>query len=283
MRVFPLFGDAPSVPYRLCAEVIADHTLLIEEVDEEGSVPRLLVRNKGALPVFLVEGEELVGAKQDRIVNTSLLVPAGARMEIPVSCVEHGRWVFRSNRQMASGAHPTTMVRSALKASVSRSLKENYRAVSNQAEIWDSVARLHAGHGVRSETGAMADAYEQHSKRIRDFSEQLGYPKGACGLAIAIGPRIMALDVFDRAETCERVWTRLLSGAVFDAMASPVGASTVTVEDVEALLAEADRAAWEEVRSVGDGSERRAVIAGDHASTLSCKGAMIHESIVASC
>ena len=42
--------------------------------------------------VLLYDGEELVGAKQNRILNVSVLVGAGAKMPIPVSCVEQGRW-----------------------------------------------------------------------------------------------------------------------------------------------------------------------------------------------
>lgn len=157
--VIPLYGDAPACDYHLCADALEHGSLTIEEIDAEGSVPTLMVENRGAEPVLFIEGEELQGAKQDRIVNTSLLVPPGARMRIPVSCVEHGRWLFRSHRQMASGAHPTTMIRSALKASVARSLEEGFHAASNQAEIWDCVAQLHASHGVRSPTGALADAW----------------------------------------------------------------------------------------------------------------------------
>jgi len=37
-------------------------------------VPELLVINQGERAVLLVDGEELVGAKQNRVLNTSVLV-----------------------------------------------------------------------------------------------------------------------------------------------------------------------------------------------------------------
>lgn len=47
------------------------------EVSEAGSVPSLRVVNKGERAVFLLDSEELVGAKQNRILNTSVLIAAG--------------------------------------------------------------------------------------------------------------------------------------------------------------------------------------------------------------
>jgi hypothetical protein len=43
-------------------------------------------------------GEELVGSKQNRIVNTTMLIQAKSTPVIPVSCVEQGRWNYRSPR-----------------------------------------------------------------------------------------------------------------------------------------------------------------------------------------
>ena len=64
----------------------------VEEVSESGSVPNLLVENKGDIRILFIEGEELVGAKQNRVLNTSVLIAAKSRVKIPVSCVEAGRW-----------------------------------------------------------------------------------------------------------------------------------------------------------------------------------------------
>ena len=43
-----------------------------------------------------MDGEELLGAKQNRIVNLTILVAANSELTIPVSCVEAGRWRARS-------------------------------------------------------------------------------------------------------------------------------------------------------------------------------------------
>ena len=68
---------------------MAAGTLQVTEVDESGSVPELLATNTGDEMVLLLDGEELVGAKQNRILNITLLAPAMQDTVIPVSCVEN--------------------------------------------------------------------------------------------------------------------------------------------------------------------------------------------------
>ena len=88
LTVFPLFTDTPEAPeYRLSEDAIADETVVVEEVSEGGSVPDLYVTNENDLTVLFLEGEELIGAKQNRMVNTSILVAAQSRTKIPVSFV----------------------------------------------------------------------------------------------------------------------------------------------------------------------------------------------------
>ena len=64
----------------------------ITEVSEQGRVDRIRVRHEGDRPLLLLDGEEILGAKQNRLVNATFLVPAGAEVDLPVSCVERGRW-----------------------------------------------------------------------------------------------------------------------------------------------------------------------------------------------
>ncbi len=68
----------------------------VTELDAAGSVPELLAKNPLDSNVLLYDGEELLGAKQNRILNVTVLVPARSETKIPVSCVEEGRWHARS-------------------------------------------------------------------------------------------------------------------------------------------------------------------------------------------
>ena len=78
LTVFPLFSPpAETVEYLLSDEAINAGAVTVEEVSEGGSVPNLLVSNTGDCRVLFLEGEELKGAKQNRVLNTSVLVAAG--------------------------------------------------------------------------------------------------------------------------------------------------------------------------------------------------------------
>lgn len=106
LSVFSLFSEAADhVEYALAEEALAGGTATVEEVSESGSVPDLLVDNQGELRLLLLEGEELRGAKQNRVLNTSVLVAAHTRLKIPVSCVEQGRWRYLGKHFQHSGHH----------------------------------------------------------------------------------------------------------------------------------------------------------------------------------
>ncbi len=87
-----LDGRAGEARYQTLQEAIAGGGFAVEEVSESGQVSELRVRNKGSQPVFLLDGEEVLGAKQNRVVNLSIMVPPQSATVIPVACVERGRW-----------------------------------------------------------------------------------------------------------------------------------------------------------------------------------------------
>jgi len=91
LTAYPLIrGALFAKDYLTLDEALTNKSAVITEVSEGGSVPQLLLRNKGDLAVFLLDGEELTGARQNRILNISILAPAMKDTVIPVSCVEAG-------------------------------------------------------------------------------------------------------------------------------------------------------------------------------------------------
>src|SRR5258706_16469161 len=95
LTMFPLLTLQSGEPnYQTLDEALANRAARIKEVSESGSVPQLMLFNDGAVPVLLLDGEELIGAKQNRILNLTILAPARTALPIPVSCVESGRWTY---------------------------------------------------------------------------------------------------------------------------------------------------------------------------------------------
>ena len=92
----PLFPRHTPVAEYATLEDALPLGLRIDEVSDAGSVPELAVMNPTDANVLLYDGEELLGAKQNRILNVTVLVGAKSTLAIPVSCVEEGRWSRRS-------------------------------------------------------------------------------------------------------------------------------------------------------------------------------------------
>ena len=283
LSVFPLFADSYSdVEYRLSSAALADQSLLIEEVSRGGSVPELLVKNKSDVRVLFLEGEELIGAKQNRILNTSVLVGARSKIKIPVSCVEQGRWDYKSRYLDTSQSHSPVKLRSTLKASVSQSLKANRGHRSDQQKVWREVTHLQTLHGVESETLALSDTFDVYGLQIALYREHLKYASPATGLVVAIGEKLVSYDLFDKPATCQLVWDRLISGAVLDALENRhTACHHASGSDVQQLLTSIADLAWEQTIAVGEGEEFRAESPqGDHASVLSFQETVLHSSLV---
>ena len=69
-------GQRRAPGYRVLDDALASGLVEIAEVSEQGSVPELRVVNRHPDPTLIVDGEELVGAKQNRVVNLTSLVDA---------------------------------------------------------------------------------------------------------------------------------------------------------------------------------------------------------------
>src|SRR5207253_5296333 len=136
-----------NVPYVLSDEVLKDGTVTVEEVGEAGSVPDLVVDNKTDKLILFLEGEELRGAKQNRVLNTTVLVASKSKIKIPVSCVEQGRWRYTSRHFASGGTHCSPKLRHILKKTVLKSALEGGSHRSDQGEVWGEVSRQMASLG----------------------------------------------------------------------------------------------------------------------------------------
>lgn len=283
LSLFPLFTDTESdLEYQLADEAIAQESLLVEEVNEGGSVPELLVENKSGSRILFLEGEELIGAKQNRILNTSILVAANSKIKVPVSCVEQGRWSYHSRQFSSSGHHSPSKLRHSLKASVSESLSAGEGHRSDQGRVWQEVEEMTTKHGSVAPTMAMSDTFTAQETNVEDFRKNLPFVEGANGMAIVVGNRVVSVDVFDKPATCQKVWSRLISGPILDALLHESGEDVPTREKVEEWVHSAGSYPWEEVAPVGEGEELRAhVETGEEGSALMYAGTLVHGSVIA--
>lgn len=223
LAVVGLFGGAPAKEYVLGQHAFAEGTLQIEELDG-GSVPELRAINQGDLPVLLLDGEHLKGAKQDRIVNASILLPAGRETILPVSCVEQGRWHYEGGTTFTP-AEDISYARLRRTSAESRSANAVFGSAHevDQGAVWDEVAEKHREMGVSaSSTGAMDDAYTLRRDDLEEIAVALAEPQpGQTGAIAVVAGTPVALDAFDRPETFSAIWPRLVRGYAMEALGAP--------------------------------------------------------------
>ena len=176
LTLVPLRGERHGqLDYLLSADAFASGVLTVTEVNEGGIVADLLAANQAEQMVLLLDGEELVGAKQNRILNTSVLLPAGSKTRIPVSCVEQGRWRYLSAAFSAGGYSPSTL-RARKTRDVSRSLAAVGEARADQSAVWEEVSHQVRSAAAASPTMAMHDVVEQRQEAIGAYIAALPYP-----------------------------------------------------------------------------------------------------------
>jgi hypothetical protein len=216
----PLFDADASPGYTLGQDAMRDGTLTVTEFGG-GQVPTLHVHNAGDAPVLLVEGEHLEGARQDRVLNVSVLVSAKSDLPIPVSCVEHGRWGYRSERQRfaPSPEFAHTRLRAAKNVAVAARRRSTGERAADQGAIWAEVERKRAEVGATSPTAAMRDTFEQRGGDLDATIAEFPRPRrGQTGVIVCVGGTPIAMDAFDRPETLSALWPRLARGYAMEAL-----------------------------------------------------------------
>jgi hypothetical protein len=220
LAVFPLLDEtaAESPAYLTLAEALADGEAVVSEVSENGRVPELRFENRSDRRILLLDGEELVGAKQNRVLNLTILVGPRRIVTIPVSCVEQGRWRWKSRRFAAAERQLYAGLRAKKMAAVSRNLRQRGEAAADQVAVWEDIARMCRRHGAVSATGAVDALYEKLAARLDDVKRQAQAAAGQVGALFAAGGRILGMELFDHPDTFARCCTRLVESYALETL-----------------------------------------------------------------
>jgi hypothetical protein len=219
LQVFGLrHRPQPHFDYDTLDEALAAKSLEVTEVGEAGSVPTLRLTNRAGRRVFLMSGEQLIGAKQNRVLNTSLMVEGMADVPIPVSCVEQGRWAYRSRQFESHGTGSHGKLRHMMSKSVTESYARSRTPTSNQGEVWREVSRKLGAMASACGSHALEQTYLDHGDRLGEFLAALPVPEGCSGAVFALNGRVVGADLFDRPETFAKLWPKLVRSYALDAL-----------------------------------------------------------------
>ena len=215
--------------------------LEVAEMRQE-EVNLLRAANPTRTPILLVEGEHLLGGKQNRVINQTVLIPPGASVEVPVTCVQAERWgyetdpgsgtrseadrseggEFRRRRLHRSAAMAPPRLRLLVGQSVRQSLQSGRGHKVDQSAAWNEVRTMMEDHRAPSASAAAAETEQavfdrdrERSYALRSLTERGPLPLQN-GIAVAHRSRVVAIDLFGAPALLAEHWARLVRSHLWD-------------------------------------------------------------------
>ena len=276
LTMIPLLKDTGiESDYFLLDEALQQNVFEVKEVSESGSVPELSVLNKSDKRILLLDGEELVGAKQNRILNITVMVPAKASITVPVSCVEAGRWGYRDAQSPRPSRSEFERMRarmnfdSAQRIHYSESRRRNHYRVSetlrsagtrhgNQGGVWDDIARKSERMNARSETCASEAMYDKFRSDLNEYLSSFEAVPNQVGAVFSVAGSTTGVDVFESPEALSKSLSKLIQSYSLDAVDQLRSGVDETPDiDVDKFLKQIVSANCEVYDGVGEGNDYR--------------------------
>ena len=259
MGIIPLSTSVNHDPeYITLKEALDKNQLTVKEVSHGGSVPELKVINNAEIAILLLDGEELVGAKQNRVLNTTILLKKKSETVIPVSCTEHGRWSYVSEEFTDSGTVMSPKIRMLKARSVSASLHESRQYSSDQGAVWDAIDEMSAEAGVSSSTGAMKDVFESKLKELDEYLKVFKCVPNQKGMLVLLNGEVVGLDIVSREAAYKVLHAKLVKSYAMEAILQKKENGAKSKNDkAKAFINEASVCGEKKYESIGNGWDYR--------------------------
>ena len=260
LSMYPLLSNYRiTFNYFTLDEALDKKTIEILEVAKEGSVPELRVVNKSSKMVLILDGEELVGAKQNRIVNTTILVPADSTIIIPVSCVEQGRWSYNSPSFSTEDRMMSSNLRAMKSQHVNCSVREEGKFQTDQGALWDEISEKAQRHDAISPSMAMSEIYKKEKLLLKEYIDGFRNSESQIGAVFMINGKVTGMDCFGKPGTFLSVFKKLIGSYALDAIDwfKEGKEFKVLKSEVTKFIKEASIASIETQESVGEGIDCR--------------------------
>jgi hypothetical protein len=299
-------SNAGPVPLTLAEALTAKSVRVLET----GHVNELSIENLGDREVFVQSGDIVKGGQQDRVLSVSLVLPPHSGV-VPITafCVEQGRWSkrgYEDARQFNSAAAslPSRAARLAIQppeAGLLGSSTLTYAEpaiAAQQSRVWNDVAGVQrtlsdkleqSVASPQSPTSLQLALENAKLKKVQDGYVAALEPAGEnesdiIGYAFAVNGKIDSADVYPSNALFRKMWQKLLTANVTEAIAAKSGAATAVPSsaDVAGFLKTAEGGAASKqtlTRSVQ--LEIRTNNKSVYLATLRADGSWAHRSYIA--
>lgn len=177
---------------------------------ETPDINKIVFENRGDVPVLVLDGEEITGSLQNRIIAMSHFVEARSSKNIPVVCVEEERWEEIGGFETGHCSYPR--IRTIL-------AKSRYQKIDMQRVIWNEINRKLTATKTISTTSSMHDIYtniqDEISRYVEDFQ---GLNHNTVGFVGVAGNRMLGCDIFANSFIYRKFENKLIRSYVLDAI-----------------------------------------------------------------
>jgi hypothetical protein len=249
-------------------EAMPKKLVRIHEIDAGKQVNSLTLTNNSNDPLFLLAGEVIIGGEQDRIIGRNTIIPAKTTQEVPVFCVEAGRWEGKTKEFTSAKALAHGRLRG----------QASYAA---QTEVWAEVHTKNEKRKTTSDTDTYRTVAAQASdgtlggmeKRVDAALAKLPDEDKSklVGFAVSLNGKVATVDVFGSPALFAKLQNKLVKSYLNEAIdiAAEKNVKPPTAADVKTFIS--DTAKDKEERSYETKAAKTYVKKGGRSSKASVK------------
>ena len=170
------------------------------------TVNTLSFENFSDQPVYIMSGEVITGGMQDRVIARDMVIPPRSGLvDIPVFCVEKGRWTGNTKNQKFENYHEASM-----------HLRKVIDQTQDQSAVWDEISKENKRDRIRTGT----DAYTAHANSpqyirreneyLAFFNEKFRDKENIVGIVGISGGVVIGCDLFASSDLFYREYNNLI-------------------------------------------------------------------------
>ena len=272
-------------------EAFKKKLIVVKELEGTEQVNTIFLENLSDSYIFILDGDILKGAKQNRVVNTSVLVAPKAKILLPVSCVEEGRWDSRSSRFRPSDEVAHRSIRYEKANFISESKKMN-RAdfAADQSSVWNEVENVSCSIEYFSPTKSHSDLFENFTNEFEDIIKSFILNPQANGLVIFVGDQMVACDIFNNNKLYSDYFKKIIKTSAIDSKIKKEDNQCKSIDKSQVIKLintvfdqfEISKEDASLTPGVSEGVETRLNLENNTFYGLSHKGRSVHQSILSS-
>jgi|688.fasta_scaffold175327_2 hypothetical protein len=210
---FPVWTDAELKPRGYTTAFSASAVKVSEKANAE--VAGLQIENAGSIGILLLEGTLLEGGWQHRALTRSVFVDANQALDLPVVCVEQGRWAGTRAQAMGQKLAPAR-VRAAMRG-MHKFSDGVQQASADQGKVWEEIHRYQAEFGAANPTGSYVAMRDDIDRKLPVVDAPVALA-GQRGVIVAINGQPVALELFDHPDTLAERLEAILRGYLPDSV-----------------------------------------------------------------